>query len=194
MNKNSNKNSNKKGKLFVVSAPSGAGKSSLIKALITQDKNACTSISHTTRDKRVGEVDKQHYYFIDDVEFDSLIKQDVFLEWANVFNYKYGTSKQAINDMLNSGYDVFLDIDWQGARQVKKLYQNAVLIFILPPSLDVLQERLEKRGDDAKLISYRMNKAISEISHKDEFDHIIINDDFGRSLRELQDIMYQARL
>lgn len=181
------------GKVFVISAPSGAGKSSLIKAVIQKDDNASVSISHTTREMRKEEADRENYYFVDDSAFDNLVLEGAFVEWAEVFDYKYGTSFFAINDLLKSGKDVFLDIDWQGARQIKEIYSDAVLIFILPPSLDELKSRLQSRGDDSELIEYRMEKASSEISHKDEFGYIIINSNFNDSLNKLLLILKENR-
>ncbi|OOF41197.1 guanylate kinase [Rodentibacter mrazii] len=186
------------GNLYILSAPSGAGKSSLISALLERDSSTqkMVSISHTTRDPRPGEIDGVHYYFVSKEEFESLIKQDLFLEYATVFggNY-YGTSLPAIQENLAKGIDVFLDIDWQGAQQIRKKVVNVKSIFILPPSLPELERRLIGRGQDSEaVIMERMAKAKNEISHYDEYDYIIINDNFEQALADLQSILSAERL
>lgn len=186
-----------KGNLFILSAPSGGGKSSLIKALLEKhpDDSMQVSISHTTRNMRHGEQDGVHYHFVEENEFKRLIDADDFFEWAEVFGNYYGTSKSAVNQLLDSGKDVFLDIDWQGARQVKQLVPDAIGIFILPPSSDELERRLRNRGQDAdEVIIKRMRQAIAEMSHHDEFDYLIINQDFATALDELETIVLAARL
>ena len=185
------------GTLFIISAPSGAGKSSLIRAYLAQKNHhpAKVSISHTTRKPRPGEQQGEHYYFVDNQEFESLIKQNAFVEYAHVFDHYYGTSKAEIEQSLMQGINVFLDIDWQGAKQVRQQMPESKSIFILPPSLKELENRLIKRGqDDAQVISKRMHKAQSEISHYNEYDYVIINDDFDESLRSLNAIMTSASL
>ncbi len=185
------------GTLFIISAPSGAGKSSLIRAYLAQENHhpAKVSISHTTRKPRPGEQQGEHYYFVDNQEFESLIKQNAFVEYAHVFDHYYGTSKAEIEQSLMQGINVFLDIDWQGAKQVRQQMPESKSIFILPPSLKELENRLIKRGqDDAQVISKRMHKAQSEISHYNEYDYVIINDDFDESLRSLNAIMTSASL
>lgn len=186
------------GHLFVVSAPSGAGKSSLIKALLAQHNSAenplTVSISHTTRDPRPGEVDGEHYHFVTHAEFAALIEQGAFFEHAKVFDHYYGTSRLAIEDTLEQGIDVFLDIDWQGARQVKAQYPNAQLVFILPPSVAELEQRLIGRGQDsAEIIARRMRDAKSEMSHATEFDYLLINDDFAQTLAAFYAIVVAKR-
>ena len=185
------------GTLFIISAPSGAGKSSLIRAYLAQENHhpAKVSISHTTRKPRPGEQQGEHYYFVDNQKFESLIKQNAFVEYAHVFDHYYGTSKAEIEQSLMQGINVFLDIDWQGAKQVREQMPESKSIFILPPSLKELENRLIKRGqDDAQVISKRMHKAQSEISHYNEYDYVIINDDFDESLRSLNAIMTSASL
>lgn len=185
------------GTLFIISAPSGAGKSSLIRAYLAQENHhpAKVSISHTTRKPRPGEQQGEHYYFVDNQEFESLIKQNAFVEYAHVFDHYYGTSKVEIEQSLMQGINVFLDIDWQGAKQVREQMPESKSIFILPPSLKELENRLIKRGqDDAQVISKRMHKAQSEISHYNEYDYVIINDDFDESLIALNAIMTSASL
>ena len=185
------------GTLFIISAPSGAGKSSLIRAYLAQENHhpAKVSISHTTRKPRPGEQPGEHYYFVDNQKFESLIKQNAFVEYAHVFDHYYGTSKAEIEQSLMQGINVFLDIDWQGAKQVRQQMPESKSIFILPPSLKELENRLIKRGqDDAQVISKRMHKAQSEISHYNEYDYVIINDDFDESLKSLNAIMTSASL
>ncbi|THA06901.1 guanylate kinase [Rodentibacter pneumotropicus] len=186
------------GNLYIISAPSGAGKSSLISALLKSDYSTqkMVSISHTTRNPRPDEIDGVHYYFVSKEEFESLIKQDLFLEYATVFggNY-YGTSLPAIQENLAKGIDVFLDIDWQGAQQIRKKVENVKSIFILPPSLQELERRLIGRGQDSEaVIAERMAKAKDEISHYDEYDYVIINDHFDQALADLQSILRVERL
>ncbi|TPH05794.1 guanylate kinase [Haemophilus haemolyticus] len=186
------------GNLYILSAPSGAGKSSLISALLASDSSTqkMVSVSHTTRAPRPGEVEGVHYYFVSKEEFESLIEQDLFLEYAKVFggNY-YGTSLPAIEENLAKGIDVFLDIDWQGAQQIRKKVPSVKSIFILPPSLPELERRLIGRGQDSEeVITERMSKAISEISHYDEYDYVIVNDDFEKALKDLQSILQSERL
>ncbi|WVD68170.1 guanylate kinase [Orbus wheelerorum] len=185
------------GTLFIVSAPSGAGKSSLINAYLKQNsqQQANVSISHTTRQPRPGENHGEHYYFVDHHEFESLIEQDAFVEYAKVFENYYGTSKAAIDGKLKQGINIFLDIDWQGARQVREKMPNAKSIFILPPSLTELEKRLIKREQDsAETIAKRMQKAKSEMSHYSEYDYLIINDDFNCALDALNIIIKAENL
>tara|TARA_Y100000296_G_C5098258_1_gene218521 strand:+ start:109 stop:750 length:642 start_codon:yes stop_codon:yes gene_type:complete len=188
------------GNLFILAAPSGAGKSSLIKALMEKyDGNAAmpmqVSVSHTTRSPRPGEVDGVHYHFVSREQFEALIEQGVFFEYAEVFGNYYGTSRVTIEQTLHQGIDVFLDIDWQGARQVKALMPDTCGIFILPPSLEVLEQRLNSRGQDSEeVIAARMAEAVGEMSHFNEFDYIIVNDDFATALDELVAIVTSQRL
>ncbi|ABO25363.1 guanylate kinase [Shewanella loihica] len=185
-----------RGNLFIISAPSGAGKSSLLSAIL-QDKPADmkVSVSHTTRQPRVGEVDGEHYHFVNVDEFKALIDKQAFFEWAEVFGNYYGTSKAAIEVMLEKGIDVFLDIDWQGAQQVKEMMPEAIGVFILPPSKAELERRLTGRGQDsAEVIAGRMAQATSEISHYGEYDFIIVNDDFEQAQVDLKAIIRSQRL
>ncbi|MEP1385820.1 MAG: guanylate kinase [Paraglaciecola sp.] len=190
------------GNLFILAAPSGAGKSSLIKALLEKHQttgvhnNAMqVSVSHTTRAPRPGEVDGVHYHFVDHAEFEALIAENAFFEWAEVFGNYYGTSRVVIEQTLAKGIDVFLDIDWQGARQVKAQIPDTATIFVAPPSKEELQRRLTERGQDsADVIAERMTKAVSEISHYHEFDFIVVNDDFEAALNELDAIVTTRRL
>ena len=186
------------GNLYILSAPSGAGKSSLISALLNQQDNnkMMVSVSHTTRLPRPGESHGVHYYFVSLEEFEALIEQDLFLEYARVFggNY-YGTSLPAIEENLAKGIDVFLDIDWQGAQQIRQKVPNVKSIFILPPSLVELERRLIGRGQDSEeVIANRMSKAIEEISHYNEYDYVIVNDVFEQALADLQAILRAERL
>lgn len=185
------------GNLYILSAPSGAGKSSLINALLADlpRSEVQLSISHTTRNPRPAEEHGVHYYFTNHVEFESLIAQEHFLEWAEVFGNYYGTSLPMIERSLDQGIDVFLDIDWQGARQIRAKVPNVKTIFILPPSREELEKRLIGRGQDsAETIAKRMAEAESEMSHYDEFDYVIVNDDFQTALSELKSILTAERL
>ena len=184
-----------RGNLFILSAPSGAGKSSLIKALLEQFSDIKVSVSHTTRNPRPGENNGEHYHFVSVDEFKSLIDQGDFFEWAQVFENYYGTSKAAIESQLAQGIDVFLDIDWQGAQQVRELMPDVKTIFILPPSQAELESRLNNRGQDSQeIIAGRMAEAKSESSHYNEFDYVLVNDDFQTALTELTHIVIAARL
>lgn len=187
------------GNLFILSAPSGAGKSSLIKALLDNHKDerhpVQVSVSHTTRDPRPGEENGVHYHFVSHDEFENLIKEEAFFEWAKAFDNYYGTAKKNITETLQHGVDVFLDIEWQGARQVKALLPDTTTIFIAPPSKEELRNRLTGRKQDSEeVIDKRMASAISEISHHGEFDYIIVNDDFDVALNELESIVSAQRL
>lgn len=185
------------GNLFILSAPSGAGKSSLISALLEKPsaRPMQVSVSHTTRAQRPGEINGQHYHFVTTEEFEQLIAQQAFYEHAKVFDNYYGTSEQAIDDQLNQGIDVFLDIDWQGAQQVRHKKPEVTTIFIAPPSKQELQNRLTNRGQDSdEVIAQRMAQAQSECSHYQEFDYIIINDDFEQALNDLTTIVENQRL
>lgn len=183
-----------KGNLFILSAPSGAGKSSLYKALLEADSNVRISVSHTTRAPRSGEEHGREYFFVDVDSFLDMIADNAFFEHAQVFDNYYGTSKQAIFDMLDQGLDVILEIDWQGARQVRELYPEAIGVFILPPSLKALEERLTGRGTDSEeVIARRMSKAVSEMSHYEEYEYVIINDDFEHALTQLKAVFAANR-
>lgn len=185
------------GNLYILSAPSGAGKSSLINALLADlpRNEVRLSISHTTRNPRPAEEDGVHYYFTTHAEFEALIEKDHFLEWAEVFGNYYGTSLPMIEKSLEQGVDVFLDIDWQGARQIRQKVPNVKTIFILPPSREELKNRLVGRGQDSEeTIAKRMAEAESEISHYNEFDYVIVNDDFQQALSELKAILTAERL
>ena len=183
------------GNLYIVSAPSGAGKTSLLKALLSKVENISSSISTTTRAIRPAEVDGSDYHFVSIDEFNSMIKQGEFLEHAEVFGNFYGTSKTRLNDILNSGLDLVLEIDWQGAQQIRKKLPDTLSIFVLPPSRDDLAHRLNNRAqDDPEVIQRRMSSAIEEISHYDEYDYLIINDVFEDALRDLEYIIRANRL
>jgi len=182
------------GTLFVVSAPSGAGKTSLLKHLIKEMARVQTSISHTTRKMREGEQNGVDYHFVSVDEFQSLVAQDAFFEHAQVFGNFYGTSKSSIEQQLSAGIDVILEIDWQGARQIREQLPLSRSIFILPPTKQALRERLDSRGqDDAAIIERRMNEAQSEMSHYNEYDYLVINDDFSQAVSELKAILLAER-
>jgi guanylate kinase len=181
--------------LFVVVAPSGAGKTSLVNALLERDPNIRLSISHTTRGPRAGEEHGKHYHFIEKPAFEAMIAAGDFLEHADVYGNYYGTSRKWIEGELQGEHDVLLEIDWQGAAQVRKLFTNMVGIFILPPSLDELRRRLEGRGkDSAETIARRMASAREEISHVLEFEYIIINEAFDSAVVDLVSVVRAARL
>lgn len=183
------------GQLYVVSAPSGAGKTSLVKALVEANEQLAVSVSHTTRAKRPGEVDGINYHFVSIAEFSAVREQGGFFESAQVFDNFYGTSKQGVLEQLNQGIDVILEIDWQGAAQVKQQMPDAVAIFILPPSTAALRERLTGRGqDDSNVIERRMQSARDEISHFGEADYVVLNDRFETALNDLQAIIKSQRL
>jgi len=171
------------GNVYVVAAPSGAGKSSLVKALMELDAAVRPSISHTTRPPRGQEIDGREYHFVSDAQFDELIQNQAFLEWATVHGHRYGTSRDSIEQRIAQGADVVLEIDYQGALQIKKIFANAVLIFIFPPSWDELRSRLKNRGEDSpEVIETRLKNAAHEMSQAPKFDFVIINELFERAL------------
>ena len=183
------------GNLLVVAAPSGAGKSSLVKALQELDSQVHSSISHTTRSPRGQEKHGREYFFASESEFDSMVASNAFVEWANVHGRRYGTSKKAIEERISQGNDVILEIDFQGALQIKEVFANAVLIFILPPSWDELRSRLERRGEDsAEVIEIRLKNAAKEMAEVGRFDFVIINELFERALFDLKAIVHAQRL
>ncbi len=183
------------GNLFVVAAPSGAGKSSLVKALMELDARVQPSVSHTTRAPRGQEVHGREYYFVSQDTFDQMVLQGAFVEWAQVHGNRYGTSKQALEQRIKQGADVVLEIDYQGAIQVKRIFPNAVLIFILPPSWEELRSRLERRAEDsAEVIEIRLRNAATEMVHARDFDFVIINELFERALFDLKAIVHAQRL
>lgn len=183
------------GQLYIVAAPSGAGKTSLVAALLRHLNQLEVSVSHTTRAPRPGEVDGVNYHFTSSAYFQQLIAEEVFFEWAEVFGNFYGTSQQSVEARLAAGVDVILEIDWQGAQQVRQKMPQALSIFILPPSLEALQQRLTQRGQDsAEVIAGRMAQAQSEMSHWAEFDYLVINDDFDQALADLSAIFQAQRL
>ena len=172
--------------LFIIAAPSGCGKTSLVEALIKKTKNLCVSVSHTTRPPRPDEANGINYYFVSIDEFEEMIKQNAFVEHAMVFDNHYGSSSQLIKEKLDEGVDVILEIDWQGARQVKNNMPNSTSIFILPPSKEALLERLQQRAqDNDATINKRMSDAQNQMQHFNEFDYLIINDDFDSALNDL---------
>ena len=183
------------GNLCVVSAPSGAGKSSLVRALREFDARVSPSVSHTTRAPRGQEKHGREYYFVSDQEFDTMVSNNAFVEWANVHSRRYGTAKKALEERIQVGTDVLLEIDYQGALQVKEAFPNAVLIFILPPSWDELRARLENRGEDApEVIELRLTNAAEEMAQVAKFDFVIINELFESALFDLKTIIHAQRL
>ena len=183
------------GNLFVVAAPSGAGKSSLVRALQELDSHVQPSVSHTTRAPRGQEKHGREYFFVSEQEFDAMIAADAFVEWAHVHSHRYGTSKKAIQERMEQGADVILEIDFQGAIQIKQTFSNAVCIFVLPPSWEELRSRLERRGEDAtETIELRMKNAAIEVAQAQKFDFVIINELFDRALFDLKAIVHSQRL
>jgi len=178
------------GNLYIIAAPSGAGKTSLVNALLTSVANVRLSISHTTRPPRPAEREGEHYFFVDETQFQAMVQEQRFLEHARVFDHWYGTSQQWVLDQIHQGFDVILEIDWQGAQQVKQLMAEAIMIFIFPPSCEILAERLRQRGQDKpEVIARRLAEARQEMSHFREYDYLLINDDFATTLAELKAIM-----
>ena len=176
--------------LFIVAAPSGCGKTSLVESLINDTKNLRVSVSHTTRNPRIDEVNGTNYHFVSVSEFHKMVSEDSFIEHAEVFENFYGTSRKLINENLNNNIDVILEIDWQGARQVKQNLPSAISIFILPPSKEALELRLKNRAqDDELIIKKRMLDAENQMSHYSEFDFLVINDDFNTALTDLESII-----
>lgn len=183
------------GNLFVVSAPSGAGKSSLVKALMELDARVQPSVSHTTRAPRGQEKHGREYFFVSEQEFDVMVTANGFVEWANVHGRRYGTSRKAIEERVALGADVVLEIDFQGALQIKQAFVNAVMIFVLPPSWEELRSRLERRGEDAtEVIELRLKNAAQEMAQACKFDFVIINEVFERALFDLKSIVHAQRL
>lgn len=183
-----------KGTLYIVAAPSGGGKTSLVTALLKEVGNLAVSVSHTTRDRRPGEEDGVDYFFVSSAQFNKMVERDEFVEHAIVFGQQYGTSKIWVEDQLDRGLDIILEIDWQGARQIKTLFSRCESIFIVPPSLKVLEQRLVQRAqDDLETIKARMDQARQEISHWKEFDYLIVNDDFVVALQQLESIIRAKR-
>jgi guanylate kinase len=183
------------GLLFVVSAPSGAGKTSLVNAIVAQDGNIVVSISHTTRTRRGAERDGVDYFFVDEANFAAMRDAGAFLEHARVFGNGYGTSRTTVEHELAAGRDVVLEIDWQGAQQIRRAYPAAVSVFILPPSRDALLQRLRHRGaDDAAAIEKRTADAVIEMSHHAEYDYLVVNDRFDEAVADLQSIIRSERL
>jgi guanylate kinase len=183
------------GTLYIVAAPSGAGKSSLVNALLERERDIVLSISHTTRPPRPGDVDGEHYHFVNRGVFERLVADNAFLEHAEVFGNLYGTSRRAVEPALEQGRDVLLEIDWQGARQVRKVMPDSVSIFILPPSREELERRLRSRAaDSAVTIARRLAESRDEIAHIGDFDYVVVNDEFGDALGDLRSIVTTRRL
>jgi len=183
------------GQLFIISAPSGAGKTSLVKALLAELPGIEVSVSHTTRAQRAGEQMGVDYHFIDSSGFQDVVKSNGFLEHATVFGNSYGTSRTLVEDKLAQGVDVILEIDWQGAQQVRDVMHDCCSIFVLPPSKQVLEDRLKGRGQDSdEIIAGRMGVAVDEMSHYNEYDFLVVNDDFDTATNELKSIVESKRL
>ncbi len=183
------------GTLYIISAPSGAGKTSLVKALVGSMDHIGVSVSHTTRAMRPGEQNGVHYHFVTSQEFDAMVAEGEFIEHAQVFDHCYGTAHSQLATLLRQGEDVILEIDWQGARQVRKSIQDCLSIYIVPPTRDALEQRLRGRGQDTEeVIQRRLGKAVAEMQHFTEFDYLVINDEFSRALNDLRSILLARRL
>ena len=179
-----------RGRLFIISAPSGAGKTTLAKALVSSVPNTVLSVSHTTRSRRAGELDGTDYHFVDGEQFQKMVREDKFLEYAMVFSNYYGTSHVTVEQQLSRGKNVLLDIDWQGAREVKQKVPDVCSIFVLPPSRKELEKRLRDRGQDSEtVITDRMREASEEMRHHDEYEYLVVNDDFDQALADLRAII-----
>ncbi|QLI80670.1 guanylate kinase [Chitinibacter fontanus] len=184
-----------KGNLFVVTAPSGAGKTTLVAALLAADANVQLSISYTTRQPRAGEVNGKDYHFVERAEFERMINAGELLEHAEVYGNYYGTSQVWINEVIQNGRDILLEIDWQGAQQVRRLFPEAIGLFVLPPSLETLESRLRNRGKDSEeVIAKRMAVAREECSHVDEFDYVIVNEHIDDAVRDIVAVVRAQRL
>ena len=186
----------RRGVMFILSSPSGAGKTTISRMLLDADPDIKLSVSVTTRPPRPGEVDGVHYYFVSDAEFDRLVEEDDFYEWAPVFGHRYGTPKGRIRNALKEGQDFLFDIDWQGTQQLyQKDQQDVVRVFILPPSIAALEQRLRGRGTDTdEVIAARMERARSEISHWDAYDYVVINEDAGECFAKVREILDAERM
>ena len=194
MSSNADPVNTRRGQLFIVAAPSGGGKTSLVTAMLAADEKLALSVSHTTRKPRSSEENGKQYHFIDKTEFNDLVSKNAFLEHAIVFGNNYGTHAGALENQLESGLDVILEIDWQGAAQVRKIFPDCSSIFILPPAMETLRLRLSHRAQDSiEVIESRMRDARAEISHWAEFDYLVINKNFDTALQELQSIIQCVR-
>ncbi|MBN8502392.1 MAG: guanylate kinase [Sphingomonadales bacterium] len=186
----------RRGLMFILSSPSGAGKTTISRMLLERDGEIALSVSATTRPKRPGEIDGTHYHFVDQAEFDRMVEQDEFYEWATVFGHSYGTPKAHIRAALKEGHDFLFDIDWQGTQQLyQKDQQDVVRVFILPPSLEELHRRLTGRGTDSpEVIAARMDRARAEISHWDGYDYVVVNDDVEACYVQVCEILHAERM
>jgi guanylate kinase len=183
------------GFLYIVAAPSGGGKTSLVGGLLDSVDGIEVSVSYTTRAPRPGEVDAKDYHFVTDDVFNTMVENKDFLEHAGVFGHQYGTSRHLVAEVLQQGIDIILEIDWQGARQIRQMFADARSIYILPPSIEILEQRLiGRQQDEAKVVNFRMELAQSEMSHAHEFDYMIINDDYDNALLDLRSIILANRL
>lgn len=186
----------RRGLMLILSSPSGAGKTTISRMLLEADDEICLSVSVTTRSKRPGEVDGKDYIFVDQAEFDSMVADDLFLEWAHVFGHSYGTPKAQVKAGLREGQDFLFDIDWQGTQQLyQKLETDVVRVFLLPPSIDELRRRLTGRGtDSADVITKRMERARAEISHWDGYDYVVVNDDIDQCFAKVKEVLHAERM